>query len=432
MEAVRAEHLMKRYVLTRGKRGFMAPRIIPNRLRRWETTTKKRARPPREVIALKDVSFSIEPGTILGIIGANGAGKTTLLKILARITLPTAGHAQVVGRLVSLLELGSGFQPESTGRENIYLNAAMLGIPASLVERRLDDIIEFADIGDFLDVPMKRFSSGMFLRLAFSVAINLEPDILLADEVLAVGDIEFQERCLRRVEQAGSEGLTVLFVSHDMAAVRRLCDKVIWLDKGRIAQEGKPDQVVNAYEEAALSVFGTESKDGSESGDFGEILETRLVSEDGSELGAARVQDDFYIEVVFKTTVPGCRVRCVLAVFVDQVAAFRTPQPDYVRFKRPGIYSARVRIPAHLLADVTYAVKVGVEMSKGGVDSNLVKYDALVFQVYDADEKRSARASYTKGLAGVVRPRLDWEVEHEPMVSRGRRLRAVASGEAPE
>src|SRR6185436_19824646 len=179
----------------------------------------------REVWALKDVTFALEKGQILGVIGPNGAGKTTLLKVLSRVTPPTEGRIFGYGRVVPLLAIGAGFQEDQTGRANIFLNAAMYGVPAELVEERLDDIIDFADIGDFIDVQVRRYSSGMYLRLAFSVAVNMNPDILLADEVLAVGDVDFQERCLERVKQAGRDGMIVLFVSHDMAAITRLCSR---------------------------------------------------------------------------------------------------------------------------------------------------------------------------------------------------------------
>ena len=189
---------------------------------------------------------------ILGIIGANGAGKSTLLKVIARVTRPTEGRVTGIGRVVSLLELGAGFNPDFSAHDNILMNAAMHGISRREVLDRMADIIQFAELDDFLDNPLRQYSSGMYLRLAFSVAINMQPDILLADEILAVGDIAFQERCLQRVAEESERGLTVLFVSHDMSAVSRLCHRVIWLDRGEVVQDGEPEGVIAEYEDAAL------------------------------------------------------------------------------------------------------------------------------------------------------------------------------------
>ena len=206
----------------------------------------------RDLWALRHASFTAAPGMILGVIGANGAGKSTLLKIIARVTRPSEGRVLGSGRVVSLLELGAGFNPDFSAHDNILMNAAMHGIPRREVVDRMGQIIEFAELDDFQDNPVRQYSSGMYLRLAFSVAINMQPDILLADEILAVGDLAFQERCLERVAREAERGLTVLFVSHDMSAVSRLCHRAIWLDKGEIQQAGEPEGVIAEYEEAAL------------------------------------------------------------------------------------------------------------------------------------------------------------------------------------
>ena len=197
--------------------------------------------------ALRDVSLEIQPGEAVGIIGANGAGKSTLLKILSRITKPTEGRAIISGRVGSLLEVGTGFHPELSGRENIYLNGAILGMKRADIQRKFDEIVDFAGIELFLDTPVKRYSSGMYVRLAFAVAAYLEPDILLVDEVLAVGDAEFQKKCLGRMGSVAGEGRTVLFVSHNMAAVKALCDRAVFLDASRVVTTGHVDQVVDRY-----------------------------------------------------------------------------------------------------------------------------------------------------------------------------------------
>jgi lipopolysaccharide transport system ATP-binding protein len=210
---------------------------------------KKIGRQPeqREFWALRDIDFEVERGGTLGIIGHNGAGKSTLLKILSRITPPTIGQARLRGRVGALLEVGTGFHPELTGRENVFLNGAILNMSRREIEGKFDEIVEFADIGAFIDTPVKRYSSGMQLRLAFSVAAHLEPEILIIDEVLSVGDMAFQRKCLGRMESATEEGRTVLFISHNLQAVRRLCDRAILLAEGRMRAEGQVDDVIDAY-----------------------------------------------------------------------------------------------------------------------------------------------------------------------------------------
>src|SRR5438874_4539769 len=203
--------------------------------------------PPEHIWALDDVSFQVREGEVLGVIGRNGAGKTTLLRLLSRITEPTKGYADVTGRVGSLREVGTGFHAELTGRENIFLNGAILGMRRSEIIRKFDEIVEFSGVEQFLDTPVKRYSSGMFVRLAFSVAAHLEPEILIVDEVLAVGDAEFQKRCLGRMESYGQSGRTVLFVSHSMPTIARLCPRLLLLERGRLVEDGPTDHVIGVY-----------------------------------------------------------------------------------------------------------------------------------------------------------------------------------------
>jgi lipopolysaccharide transport system ATP-binding protein len=248
--AVRVEGLGKRYRIDHLERASTIRESVQNfvtspvtRVRR----TFRRAREHELIWALRDVSFELERGRVLGIIGRNGAGKSTLLKILSRITDPTEGYADIYGRLASLLEVGTGFHPELTGRDNIFLNGAVLGMRRSEIARKFDQIVEFADIEKFLDTPVKRYSSGMYMRLAFAVAAHLEPDILVVDEVLAVGDAEFQKKSLGKMREVTGQGRTVLFVSHNMASIRALCHRAILLKEGRVALDGDVDPVVLAY-----------------------------------------------------------------------------------------------------------------------------------------------------------------------------------------
>ena len=271
MYAIQAEHLSKKYRIGHQPAGqsYVALRdVIANRFRRMavafsairkDSSPSGTARAPSSVShtedfwALKDVSFDMAAGDVLGIIGRNGAGKSTLLKILSRITEPTTGRVRLNGRVASLLEVGTGFHPELTGRENILLNGAILGMTRAEIRKNFDDIVAFAEVERFLDTPVKRYSSGMYVRLAFAVAAHLQPEILIVDEVLAVGDAEFQRKCLGKMKDVSRGGRTVLFVSHNMAAVRHLCTRGMYLVAGELQAIGPIENVVDAYLSASSS-----------------------------------------------------------------------------------------------------------------------------------------------------------------------------------
>src|SRR5438094_764551 len=246
--AIRVENLSKRYEIGAAKRRHdtlrdqLADGLKALFLKNGQPRERKES-----IWALKDVSFEIKHGEVVGFIGRNGAGKSTLLKILSRITAPTAGHAEVRGRVGSLLEVGTGFHGELTGRENIYLNGAILGMKNAEIDRNFDAIVAFAEIDKFLDTPVKHYSSGMYVRLAFAVAAQLEPEILIVDEVLAVGDAQFQKKCLGKMEEAGKEGRTVLFVSHNMASIQQLCSEGILLRDGEVHDTGSIGKVIESY-----------------------------------------------------------------------------------------------------------------------------------------------------------------------------------------
>jgi ABC-type polysaccharide/polyol phosphate transport system ATPase subunit len=265
--AIRVEMLGKRYRLGQRQR-YLALRDRLGELLRAPVRLLKPAasgisHEPREIWALRDVTFCLQPGEIIGVIGRNGAGKTTLLKILSRITEPSAGWAEICGSVGSLLEVGTGFHPELTGRENIYLNGAILGMGRREILRKFDEIVSFAEVAEFLDSPLKHYSSGMQTRLAFAVAAHFEPEILLVDEVLAVGDLAFQKKCLGKMDEVARTGRTVVFVSHQMNQIRRLCSRVIWIDAGRLRMDGKTPETASSYESAMSR------------GDIGNRYETR-------------------------------------------------------------------------------------------------------------------------------------------------------------
>ena len=378
-------------------------------------------KPPREIWALKDVSFSLEKGTILGVIGPNGAGKTTLLKVLGRITPPTEGRVVGRGVVAPMLELGAGLQPDLSARENITMFMTWHGITGPDVPRRIESIIAFAELEDFIDTPLKRFSSGMYVRLAFSIAINMNPDILLADEVLAVGDLAFQERCLQRVAEAGAAGMTVLFVSHDMAMIQRLCNRVIWLNAGRVVQDGDPASVVEQYEQSAWTLTDGSAKRGSKGShvnEHGEILSVRLRSAEGREIGAVRRDEDVYVTVTYSMLTSGAAARCSLSLITRGILAFRAIQPEDVTVDGPGVFRTTMRIPAYLLADTIYTVKAGIYMLVAGHENQIVQDNALTFRVYGEDQQDQrellARGIYRgSSWSGAVMPRLQWEVTRE-------------------
>jgi len=260
---------------------------------------------PDEFWALKDVSFDVQPGEVIGVIGRNGAGKSTLLKILSRITEPTSGEARIRGRVASLLEVGTGFHPELSGRENVFLNGAILGMSKAEIRSKFDEIVEFSGIEKFIDTPVKRYSSGMYVRLAFAVAAHLEPEILIVDEVLAVGDVEFQKKCLGKMRDVAGHGRTVLFVSHNMAAIRSLCGRVIYLDQGGISADGETELALEKYLNSTLQA---EAKSASlvfepKNQDF-QLLAARLVDEEGNAKDVFECDEAIRVEMSVKVKSP--------------------------------------------------------------------------------------------------------------------------------
>ena len=297
---IRVENLAKKYVLGHQEegasyktfRGAMT-NVAKSVGSAFNPLAKKEAKVSRdEFWALKDVSFEINQGDRVGIIGRNGAGKSTLLKVLSRITEPTSGSIRIKGRVASLLEVGTGFHPELTGRENVFLNGAILGMSKAEIKRKFDEIVAFAEIEKFLDTPVKRYSSGMYVRLAFAVAAHLEPEILIVDEVLAVGDVQFQKKCLGKMGQVASEGRTVFFVSHNMGAVSALCDKVIYLASGQVRASGLTDAIVKLYF-SEVQQNKVENLQELRSPGYGEkvrFLDIKLLSEDGTLLFGQLIQ----------------------------------------------------------------------------------------------------------------------------------------------
>jgi lipopolysaccharide transport system ATP-binding protein len=364
-----------------------------------------------ELWALKDSSFEIKQGERVGIIGRNGAGKSTLLKILSRITEPTTGRIRIKGRVASLLEVGTGFHPELTGRENIFLNGAVLGMSKVEIKRKFDEIVDFAGVEKFLDTPVKRYSSGMYVRLAFAVAAHLEPEILVVDEVLAVGDAQFQKKCLGKMGDFAKEGRTVLFVSHNMAAITSLCDRGILLDEGAIVKDGPAPEVVQAYLNrgrltSSKKVWAENERPGNQ---WFRLISVSLKNSVGVPAKEVKISEEATIEIEYEVLEEGARAQfsvvlydangyCVLGSLSN------TEENFHGKGLKPGRYMSVCSLYGNLLNNGRYHVSI-IGASAYWNDSfradHVISFDALDDGVLKGD--------YPGSYGGVVRPKLSWK-----------------------
>jgi lipopolysaccharide transport system ATP-binding protein len=354
--------------------------------------------------ALRDVSFQVARGEVVGVIGRNGAGKSTLLKILSRITEPTTGHGRIHGRVGSLLEVGSGFHPELTGRENVYMNGAILGMRRAEIERKFDEIVSFAEVEKFVDTPVKRYSSGMYMRLAFAVAAHLEPEILIIDEVLAVGDAAFQKKCLGKMGSVAKEGRTVLFVSHNMTALRALCSRAIWLNGGEMQDDGPADTVVTRYLQTSAQAMLDNQWDDSDPNmaQLGVRLHrARVLAEDPYHITVA---DPLELEFTYTNEVPGRQLNVSMHLYnLEGVCVFNSISPaDELP---AGRMRASCRIPGSLLNDGYYRVQVMLVKDTSMVILN--HPEAMLFEVYDVPREHRWYGKWP----GATRPSLQWDLE---------------------
>lgn len=360
--------------------------------------------------ALKDVSFSVNPGEVVGLIGRNGAGKSTLLKILSRITEPSGGDAYINGRVASLLEVGTGFHQELTGRENVYLNGTILGMKRREIDHKFDDIVAFAELDKFIDTPVKRYSSGMHVRLAFAVAAHLEPEILLVDEVLAVGDASFQKKCLGKMSEVADDGRTILFVSHNMSAVNRLCPRSVLLDDGKVEIDGPSFEVTALYlggtsngcQEKRWSDYDAPGNDGLK------LLGVRLKKAEGDPSSVFEVRDRLVLEIYYRLEKSSMSFRCASVFYTQGVCAFASVEKEEKIRDRVGEYIATMEIPAHLLTEGEYIAGVSIFTSMGIKQHFVKEHETIQFQMVDNMDGNTARGNYTQNLAGVMRPMLKW------------------------
>ena len=361
--------------------------------------------------ALRDVSLEINQGEVVGVIGRNGAGKSTLLKILSRITEPTEGFVDLHGRVGSLLEVGTGFHPELTGRENIYLNGSIIGMKKREIEKRFDEIVDFAEIEKFLDTPVKYYSSGMYMRLGFAVAAHLEPEILLVDEVLAVGDAAFQKKCLGKMGTVAREGRTVLFVTHNLPMVNRLCQRVLWLDNGKLNRMGAPESVVSSYIASGKNWEGQCQWEGGISNAGVTALKIHGVcirNHQGQVVSKLETNKSFSIEISYRITEclstfsrVGFFVKTIHGVTVFE--AYDSDDEHYAGPRKPGSYEVRCTIPGDMLNAGRYCLTINAGMP---TVMNLARLEDIL--VFDLEDTALVNGETYVQREGVVRPKLRW------------------------
>lgn len=402
---IKVENLGKQYRL-----GQIGTGTIANDLTRWWANIRGKEDPFLKigdendrsakavsdyVWALQDINFEVKRGDVLGIIGKNGAGKSTLLKILSQVTTPTLGEVKIKGRVASLLEVGTGFNPDLTGRDNVFLNGAILGMTKHEIKNKFDEIVEFSGVERYIDTPVKRYSSGMYVRLAFAVAAHLEPEILIVDEVLAVGDAEFQKKCLGKMKDVSGEGRTVLFVSHNMAAMNQLCDKGLLIHQGRVLHQGSIEDVIPFYLRSSFSnaICGdVEFETNDKPFQFKKIT---LKNAAGEIINKSISQtDSIFIEAnyVFRKEVKKCNLTITVKNNNGEIVWFLDRSDFHKEFyvAQPGVYFSRIQIPNPLLKSGSYVVTFGFSDAQGDYDDH--KRDILQFEIENTDSLRANRA----------------------------------------
>lgn len=359
--------------------------------------------------ALDGVSFEVRHGEVVGLIGENGAGKSTLLKVLSSITLPTRGSVRYRGRVGSLLDVGTGFHPELSGRDNVYLSGAILGMSRTDIGKRFDEIVAFSEVDSFIDTPVKRYSSGMYMRLAFAVAAHLETDIVLIDEVLAVGDYKFQQKCLNRMDGIAHDGRTVIFVSHSMVAIQSICPRAIWLEKGRIVADGKTAEVISRYTGAAGGT-ALERRWPNPSDAPGNaavrLFRARVAPVDGDLTEPIDVGREFSISFDYENLLDSAEINVTILLINSEGVMVFSIGPDFAfSTNRKGRHRESWTVPGNLLNDGTYHLTIEIR-DRGNM--LLTVPDVLVFEVQDRPE---GRFGWYGNWPGAIRPKLGWRVE---------------------
>ncbi len=420
--AVRVEQLSKCYRLgaTHAQDGSLAGTLSQG-LRRLMGRRPAVVGPAGNTLwALRDVSFEIKKGEVFGVIGTNGSGKSTLLKILSRVTEPTKGRAVIHGRFCGLLEVGTGFHPELTGRDNVFMSGAILGMKRQEIARKFDEIVAFAEVEQFIDTPVKHYSSGMYVRLGFSVLAHMDPDILIVDEVLAVGDVRFQKKCMGKMEDVGQHGRTVILVSHDMPAITRMCSRAILLNKGEVVQAGAAHDVVNHYLHAGHIQPSIEWPDPAQApgNEVVRLRAVRVKTEAGRVADVVDIRNPIGVEIEYDILKPG---HAIVAQFgfntEEDVIAFiaNDRDPAWYRRHRPvGRYISTAWLPGNFLSEGTMIVGGGL-FSEDPWHEHCDVPRAVGFRVVDPGTGDTARGDVTGRWEGVVRPLLRWVTERSAL-----------------
>lgn len=427
MQVIKVENLSKLYYL-----GNTSHNSLRDALVSFIKNPKRNKK--EELWALRDVNFEVKDGETLGIIGHNGAGKSTLLKILSRITKPTSGNIEIKGRIGSLLEVGTGFHNELSGRENIFLNGAILGMKRAEIVKKFDEIVAFSEIEKFLDTPVKHYSSGMYMRLAFAVAAHLDPEVLIVDEVLAVGDTSFQKKCLNKMRDVSQSGRTVLFVSHDMSSITRICTRAIALSGGKIVSEGNSGEVVREYLSASWGMRNerdfTEDVSVPQS-EFVRLKKVRIVNEASKTQGTFDIRKKIGIEIAYEVLRSGQILLPNFQVYNQERTHIFTVQDVTSEWgKRPkekGEYTSTAWIPSNLMSEGSFAVNAAIVTYLPKMTIHFNANDAVSFDVFDPMTGDTARGDFVGNMTGAVRPLVDWETSvlkgdlQNEMVSRAER-----------
>ena len=420
--AVRATQVSKKYTITVGTGGSpsISERLDETFKRIWGTSSKTRQ---EEIWSLQDASFEIKSGEVVGIIGRNGAGKSTLLKILSRVTEPTSGRVEIYGRVGTLLEVGTGFHPELSGRDNVYLSGIILGMTKQELNARFDEIVAFSGIGKYIDTPVKRYSSGMYVRLAFAVAAHLESEVLIVDEVLSVGDGEFQKKCLSKMREMGKQGRTVLVVSHDLSTITRLCQRTLLLEKGRVIADGPTGEVVSRYLHAGSEASCAREWPDRENAPGNDAVRFRAVRIHNDLMANTNVMDiskPFRVELEYEVLRPGLILAPHFGLYNKEgtllflAYEFNRTWRDCPR--KIGKYISQGIVPGDLLTEGTYFVSAFCR-TLGTRDVDIEEHNAVTFQVVESEGDNSARGTIEGHIPGLIRPLLEWRTQFEEIAA---------------